>query len=208
MKGNFIWDLPDLKSSTAALRAVGLVVNDWQLAGIWTAATGDIYTVGYSYQNGGSNVNLTGSPDFGGRIRVVGDPGSGCSSDVYRQFSAAAFQGPLVGSVGLESGPGYVRGCFSSAFDLSIQRTFRLGGGRTIQLRADMFNAPNEARITGRNATVSLSSPTDPVTPQNLPFDSTGALVVSRSLPKNAGFGVANNYQAPRSVQAQIRFRF
>ena len=45
-------------------------------------------------------------------------------------------------------------------------------------------------------------------TPANLPFDSSGNLVVSRSLPKNAGFGVANAYQAPRTLQAQIRFSF
>jgi hypothetical protein len=208
MKANFIWDLPDLKDSRAALRAIGLIANDWQLAGIWTAATGDAYSVNYSYQNGGSNVNLTGSPDYGGRIRIVGDPGSGCSSDVYRQLNAAAFQGPLVGSVGLDSGTGYVRGCFSSALDLSMQRTNRLGGGRTIQLRADMFNAPNEARVTGRNSSLTLSSPTDPVTPQNLPFDASGNLIAARSLPRGAGFGVANTYQAPRSIQGQVRFRF
>jgi hypothetical protein len=190
------------------VRAIGLIANDWQLAGIWTAATGDAYSVGYSYQNGGSNVNLTGSPDYAGRIRIVGDPASGCSSDVHRQLNASAFQGPLVGSTGLDSGTGYVRGCFSSALDLSIQRTIRLGGGRTIQLRADMFNAPNEARITGRNSSLTLSSPTDPVTPQNLPFDASGNLIAARSLPRGAGFGVANNYQAPRSVQGQIRFRF
>jgi hypothetical protein len=92
--------------------------------------------------------------------------------------------------------------------DLSIQRTIRLGGGRTIQLRADMFNAPNEARVTGRNTSLTLTSPTDPVTPQNLPFDAAGNLIASRSRPRGAGFGVANNYQAPRSVQGQIRFRF
>ena len=37
MKGNFIWDLPDLRSSQAGLRAIGFIVNDWQLSGIWTA---------------------------------------------------------------------------------------------------------------------------------------------------------------------------
>ena len=65
------------------------------------------------YQTGNANVNLTGSPDFAPRIRIVGDPGKGCSSDPYRQFNTAAFQGPLVGSVGLESGNGYLFGCFS-----------------------------------------------------------------------------------------------
>ncbi len=207
-KANFVWDLPNLKGAGAGVRALGVVINDWQLAGIWTAATGSAYTVGYSYQSGGSNVNITGSPDYGGRIRIVGDPGNGCSGDVHRQFNTAAFQGPLVGSVGLESGNDYLRGCFSSAFDLSIQRTIPLGGGRAIQLRADMFNAFDEARITGRNTTLSLTSPNDPITPQNLPFDAQGNLIASRSLPRGAGFGVANNYQAPRSIQGQIRFRF
>ena len=50
MKGNFVWDLPDLKSADGALRVIGLVVNDWQLSGIWTAATGGAYTVGFNYQ--------------------------------------------------------------------------------------------------------------------------------------------------------------
>ncbi len=151
MKANFIWDLPDLRKEGGAMKALGLVINDWQLSGIWTGATGSAYTVSASYQNGGGNVNLTGSPDYGGRVYVVGDPGEGCSSDPLRQFNQLAFEGPMVGSVGLESGNGYLRGCFSSVLDMSIQRNIRLGGGRNIQLRVDMFNAPNQARITGRN---------------------------------------------------------
>jgi hypothetical protein len=208
MKANVVWQLPTLASSGAVLHTIGLVVNDWQLSGIWTASTGGTYALGYSYQNGGSNVNLTGSPDYGARVRIVGDPGSGCSSDVYQQFNTAAFQGPLVGSVGLESGANYLSGCFSSALDLSIARRIRLGGGREIQLRADLFNAPNSAEIIGRNTTMNLTSPTDPVTITNLPYSSDGTLNPSRSLPKNAGFGVANNYQGPRNVQLQIRFVF
>jgi hypothetical protein len=43
----------------------------------------------------------------------------------------------------------------------------------------------------------------------NLPFDPvTGALIDSRSRPRGAGFGVANDYQDPRRVQLQIRFSF
>jgi hypothetical protein len=96
--------------------------------------------VGYNYQNGGSSTNLTGSPDYGARIRVVGDPGSGCSSDPYRQFNTAAFQGPLVRTVGLESGNDYLHQCFISALDAAIARNIphgyvhtekRRNGGRT-----------------------------------------------------------------------------
>jgi hypothetical protein len=208
MKGNFVWDLPDLKRSQSTLRAIGMVVNDWQLSGIWTASTRGTYTVSQNYQSGGSSVNLTGSPDYGARVRVVGDPGKGCSDDRYRQFTAAAFQGPVVNSLGLESGNNYLHGCFNSTLDLSIARNIRLPKGRNIQLRVDMFNAPNSAIITGRQTTMNLSSPNDPVTITNLPFDANGNLVAARSLPKNAGFGVANGYQSPRSVQGQIRFSF
>jgi hypothetical protein len=208
MKANFVWDLPDLRSSGSALKAVALIVNDWQLSGIWTGQTGTPYTVAFSYQSGGSSVNLTGSPNYGARIRILGDPGNGCSSDVYRQFNTTAFQGPLVGSVGLESGVGYLTGCFSSVLDLSIARNIRLGGGRALQLRADMFNAPNQSGITGRNASITLPSPNDPVTPQNLPFDANGNLLPNRVRPNQAGFGAVNGYQAARTVQFQARFSF
>jgi hypothetical protein len=209
MRANFVWDLPDLRSDTTALRAIGYVVNDWNLSGIWSGASGGNYNVGFSYQNGGGNVQLTGSPDFGGRVRIVGDPGSGCSSDLQRQFNASAFQGPLVGSVGLESGTGLMRACFTSVLDLAIARNIRLGGGRALQLRVDMFNAPNSAIITGRQSTINLSNPNDPVTANNLPYDpATGEIITARSLPRGAGFGVANGYQTPRNVQVQVRFQF
>ena len=117
-----------------------------------------------NYQNGGGNINLTGSPDFGARILVVGDPGQAAAAATSIGSSTPArSRGRWSGSVGLESGNGYLRGCFQSTLDLSIARNIRLGGGRNIQLRVDMFNAPNQARITGRNTTMSLTSPNDPV---------------------------------------------
>ena len=221
MKGNFVWDLPDLHGESTAVRALALIVNDWQWSGVWTASTANPYTVGFNYQSGGSSVNLTGSPDYGARIRILGDPGQGCSSDIYRQFETAAFVGPLVGSVGLESGADYLRGCFSQVWDMAIARNIRLPGSRTIQLRADLFNAFNRAGITGRNTTLQLNTPADPVTNVQPAFDpvtgllndgvnltSTGAVSPNRSQPKNAGFGVANAFQAPRSIQLQVRFAF
>ena len=55
---------------------------------------------------------------------------------------------------------------------------------------------------------MNLSNPTDPVTITNLPYDASGNLIPSRLRPRDAGFGVANAYIGPRTVQAQIRFQF
>jgi hypothetical protein len=208
MRASFIWQLPRLNSTEAAMKAVGYVVNDWSLAGIWNGQTGQAYSVGYTYTTGGANVNLTGSPDYGARIIILGDPGSGCSSNPYQQFNTAAFQGPQANSVGLESGSGYLKGCFVSSLDMSISRAIRLGGARTLSFRIDLFNTFNQAAITGRNATAQFASPATSTVITNLPYDASGNLDPSRSLPKNAGFGVANNYQSPRTTQVQIRFSF
>ncbi len=33
-KSNFAWDLPDIRSSGTALKALGVLVNDWQVSGV------------------------------------------------------------------------------------------------------------------------------------------------------------------------------
>ena len=55
---------------------------------------------------------------------------------------------------------------------------------------------------------MNLANPNDPVTITNLPYDAAGAPIPARVIPRGAGFGVANGYQAPRTVQMQVRFSF
>ena len=208
MRAQFTWDLPDLKRSSGIGRIVGLVVSDWSLSGIWNGQSGAAYNVAFTYQSGGGNVNLTGSPDYPARVFVVGDPGSGCSSNPLQQFNTAAFKGPAANSVGLESGSNYLRGCFVSSLDLAIARTIRLGGHRSFQVRFDVFNAFNQAAITNRINSMTLASPADPLTILNLPYNTDGSVNTARSLPRGAGFGVATAYQTPRTMQLQLRFSF
>ena len=207
-KGNFVWEVPGTKrGDTSGAQALKWLTNDWRFSGVWTATTGGAYTLGISYQGGGGNQNITGSPNYGGRARILGNTGSGCAGDIHRQFKTAAFTGPSVGSVGLESSSDYLRGCFFQALDFAIARELRVGESRRLQFRVDIFNAPNEARLTGRNTTLNLVSPLDQ-TITNLPFDASGTLIPSRSQPKNAGLGVATAFQGSRTLQAQIRFVF
>ena len=108
-----------------------------------TTRTNGRYDLTYTYQNNGTNVNLTGSPDYAAKIVYVGDPGSGCSSNQYAQFNTAAVTGPQYGSVGLESGRFILGGCPDHTVDLAIARHIRLGGNRTLQFRLDVFNVFN-----------------------------------------------------------------
>jgi hypothetical protein len=219
LKANFVWDLPKLPTPNAGMRAVGLILNDWQLAGLFTAGSGNRYDLNYSYNANGGSVNLTGSPDYGARIVYVGNPGSGCSSNQYVQFNTASVTGPTYNSLGLESGRNVLVGCPDHTLDLAIARNIRFGGTRQIQLRLDAFNALNSVIITGRQNQIQYNSPTD-LTIRNPQMNADGSLVSTRLTPRTAGFGAANaalnrspdggvntgNYN--RTIQASVRIQF
>jgi hypothetical protein len=208
IKGNFVYDLPDLQSGgNGALRAIGAVVNDWQLSGVLTAGSGDRSSVTFQYANGGSSVNLTGSPTYPARVVITGDPGSGCSDNQYAQFNTAAFSGPTFPSLGMESGRRALGGCFDKTLDLAIARNIRLGGARAIQLRLEAFNALNSIIYSGRVTQMQLTSPTNQTLTNNQHL-ADGSLNPARVKPNQAGFGAVTSAQAMRSVQMQIRFQF
>ena len=207
VKGSFVWDMPDIERSGGLSNAVATIANDWQLSSVLTAGSGSTYDVSYSYQTAGANVNLTGSPSYAARVRIVGDPGSGCSSNQYGQFNTAAFAGPNYGSLGLESGRNYLTGCPDKTLDFAIARNFRLGGSRTAQFRIDLFNAFNTVVIDGRVTQLQLTNPTTQVV-RNNQYNADGSVNAERLTPRTAGFGAANGAQDMRSVQIQLRFQF
>ncbi len=205
LKANAVWRLPSVPEGLG--RLAGYILNDWNLAGVLTAGSGSTYDIGFSYQNNGSSVNLTGSPNYGARIVYVGDPGSGCSSDLYRQFNVEAVTGPSYGSVGLESGRNTMRGCPNKTVDLSMSRDIRIGGGRKVEFRVDVFNAFDTVIISGRNSTIQYVSPTN-LTIRNSQTLPDGSLDPNRLTPRTAGFGAATGALPLRSVQMQLRFAF
>ena len=203
-KANAIW-APRVPEGLG--RIAGLILNDWQIAGVLTAGSGQAYDLTYTYQNNGSNVNLTGSPDYGARILFTGDPGSGCSDNQYLQFSTAAVTGPTYGSVGLESGRNVMRACPNKIVDLSLSRDIRIGASRALELRLDIFNAFNTVVISDRQEQIQFVSPTN-LTVRNSQTLADGSIDPARLTPRTAGFGAAQNAMAMRTMQMQIRFRF
>jgi hypothetical protein len=213
IKGNAVWDMPDLHSTSGAGKIAAVIVNDWQLSGILTAGSGLTsgnsakYDLTYTYQNNGANVNLTGSPDYAAKIVYLGDPGKGCSGNPYAQFNTAAVTGPTYGSVGLESGRNILSSCPDKTVDLALARNIRLGGARQLQFRVDAYNAFNVVVINNRNTTVQYRSPTD-LTILNSQYLADGSVDPNRLTPRNAGFGAATGAQALRTMQMTVRFQF
>ena len=214
VKANWVWDLPDYNTSNMSGRVLGYVINNWQISGLFTGGSGNRYDLGYNYQGGIGNQNLTGSPDYAARVILIGDPGKGCSSNQYSQFNTATVQGPTYNSVGLESGRNYMIGCPDHTVDLAIARNFPFGGGRQFQVRLDAYNAFNTVIITARNTTASFNSPTDQ-TLRNSQYLADGMLDPNRLVPRNAGFGAATNWSTNaingnygRYIQVTLRVQF
>jgi hypothetical protein len=208
IKANFVWSVPEVNGTSMAAKVLGAAANGWQLSGIWTGGQLAPYDATYSYQTSGANVNLTGSPSYAARIKAVGDLGSGCSKDPYRQFNAAAFQGPTYNSLGNESGSNLLSGCFDHTLDLSIQRNISVGGARRLQFRLDAFNVLNTVVFNARTTAIQYNSPADPNTIRNNQYNADGTLNTARLTPATAGAGAATGAQAMRTIQAQIRFQF
>jgi hypothetical protein len=210
-KLGFVWALPGLHAGSGiGATIIQQILNDWRLSGAWTAQTGEGYSIGYSYQSAGTNQNLTGSPDYSPTIKIIGDPGKGCTNNQYMQFNTAAVTGPAYNSTGIDAwaaGRNYMTACGSSIWDLALARNIRLGGTRIFQLRLEMYNPLNAAQVTSRNTTVIYNNPTS-LTVMNPQYNADGSLVQSRLKPIAAGFGAVTGWSTPRTVQLQLRFQF
>ena len=207
LKMNATWSVPGITSRGAFVHQV---TGDWQVSGVLTATSGTAYTLGYSYQSNGSNVNITGSPDFAGAVVLGNNLGSGCSTNQFSQFNGTAVTAPTYGSVEMESGRNYMRGCPTDNVDTSAVRRFhfwKFKESKTFIFRADIFNTMNAVMISGRNSTAQFNNPTS-MTLTNGEYSSPGVIANGKSEPQNAGFGAANAAQTMRNIQLEVRIGF
>ena len=48
MKATALWRCPTIKSASGARQVLAWIVNDWQLSGVWTGATGTPYSATFT----------------------------------------------------------------------------------------------------------------------------------------------------------------
>jgi hypothetical protein len=194
---NFIYQTPKVAEG-----ALGAVLNDWQISGVYHWMSGRPYHISFSIPGIG-DANLTGgSGQPPARVVLTCDPGSGSSGDPYRQIAnPECFAPPQPGSRGDESARFFLFGPALNNLDLSIAKSFSFKGGVRFEVRLDAFNALNHTQFNGVNATVNFASLTDR-TITNLPYDSAGNLV------RQNGFGSVNGATLPRQLQLVTRVTF
>ena len=191
---NWVYEFP--KATRHGVLA--LIANNWQISGIYRYQTGAPYNVGFNIP-GLSGYGVTGTQAIeGGRIAVLGNPGSGTSSDPYRQFDVSKFTTPGLGSLGLESGRNFLYRAPINALDATLQKDFSFKEKARLTLRLDAFNALNHTQFDGINSTLNVRSLTDP-TPTNLASDTAG---------NRAGFGAVTSVRPPRVMQISLRIQF
>jgi len=186
---NWVYELP----KATGRRALGYALNDWQLSGIYRYGTGQPYNIGYNLPNGLSDYTFTGTQNIeSARVLLLKNPGSGHSSDPYRQFDITAFALPQPGSQGFESGRNYLYRSPINSWDLSLSKRFQVKERAKFEIRLDAFNAFNHTQFDTVNTTLTAGSP----------FDANGNLV------NKTGFGAVTSVRPPRNLQLGARFEF
>jgi hypothetical protein len=156
-----------------------------------------------NFQGIGGELNrvYTGSESVGPRIGVRSNPilPKGDRSDV-RYIDAGAFFAPSVGSLGLESAQRIVRLPGVNNWDISIFKNISMGReGRFLQLRCEMFNAPNHTQFSDFNRTATFNPTTGAIT--NLPTALGGG-------GGRFGFGAITAARDPRFIQLAAKLYF
>jgi carboxypeptidase family protein len=169
-----VWDIPwgaGRHSEVPGL--LGALVNEWTLTGILTLQSGMPLAITQTTNNNGFAGFGTQRPN------LIGDPKLDASErSIDRWFNTAAFAAAPQFTIGSSSrnpvrGPGYRN------LDLALARRVPLQGGRSLEVRAEIFNATNTPLFAAPNTTV-------------------GA----------AAFGTITTAGDPRVVQLGVKFSF
>lgn len=140
VNSSFIYQSPGVGSG--AMRAL---TSGWQLGTVFQARSGSPMTPTTT-----GNLSLTGLGNQ--RPLVVGDPDRDDRS-AAAWFNTAAFAPNTPGLWG-DTTRGFLRGPAYWNFDMALSRSFVIGPGRRLELRAEAFNLTNRVHLGNPNVTL------------------------------------------------------
>ena len=160
---NYVYNVPGgaRKGSFLDNPAGRLILNGWQLSGITSITSGNPGNITYSYQSGGSTISgaqlnrqVTGSEDVAPRVVFTCNPMSG-GGQTLAFYNSSCLAPAAKGSQGIDSGWDRLRGPGYNNWDVSVYKKIMLPGekdSRYIQLRAELYNAPNHTEFGSTTA--------------------------------------------------------
>jgi hypothetical protein len=138
---NWVYELPFGRRVWGGAPApVKAAIAGWQLNGIATLRSGPAITLA-------SNVSNNRGNRFGNKPDRIADgtlPADQRNTEGW--FDVRAFRNPVAGAYG-NSGEGVMRGPGALNFDLSVFRNIRIAEKKTLQVRAEGFNAFNHVNL-------------------------------------------------------------
>jgi hypothetical protein len=147
---SYIYDLPFYREQ---IGVAGKVLGGWQISGatfmrsgtpLWVTEGADIAGTGDTF---GNPWNLNGDPKANANEKFS----AGAGADQNYWFDPAVFSRPAAGTFG--NGPRdniYNPGQYQ--WDIALFKNVILGGTKTVQFRAEIFDFPNHANWNGADA--------------------------------------------------------
>jgi hypothetical protein len=193
---SYVYDLPfgnGRRFATDASGVLNQIIGNWQMTGVFSAATGNYYTA--------TDIVSVANADCGGTVGFncarparVGDPNSKpCVPGTLFNTCAFADNGTIPGIIpqgtfgdagrNIIEGPGY------TTWDMSLVKQFPIGENKHFEFRAEFFNILNHVNyLFGQFGAIS-AEPTPLELGQN-------------------GFGLPLAARAPRQIQFALKFYF
>jgi hypothetical protein len=201
---NYLYEVPGIGSKLGNNWLSKGIFDGWVISGLTSMSTGEPIDMGFNVQDlGGDPRNRiwTGSETVAPRLVYTGNPNRNRGSRQLDAFIDTSVVGmPAIGSVGLDSGSRVVRNPGINNWDVSILKNIYFGAeNRFLQLRLEMFNAPNHTQFSGFNSGAQFNRNTGQLT--NLPTSQGGA-------GGRYGFGALTSARDPRIIQLAMKFYF
>jgi len=187
---SYVYDLPFGRGRMFAKNSSGIVnqiLGNWQMTGVFSAATGNYYTA--------TDIVSVSNSDCGGTVgfncarpNLVGNPNaSPCVPGTL--FNTCAFEDNNVQGTFGNAGRNIIQGPGYKTWDTSLVKQFPIGEQTRVEFRAEFFNALNHVNfLFGQFGAISAEP-----TPLEL---------------GQSGFGFPLSARAPRQIQFALKFYF
>ena len=191
---NAIYQVPKFVDN----RAGGILLNEWQLSGVYRWNSGRPYTIGYSRLSG----DLMGGTNYPRAHRRHLRPGQRARAVTPTSSSTPpASQAPSVGSKGDESARYFTHMPAINNVDMSLSKSSRSASRRSSSC-ASTRSTSSTTRSSRASTARRTSRAPGSSTITNLPYNAAGQLV------NQTGFGTINGVTPPRTIQLVTRFTF